>query len=251
MKQKENKNSPQKLVRAQGVTLWHQIQSVLEKEIYKGAYSAGEKLPTEKQLSERFNVNRHTVRQALAGLVRKELIVVEQGRGAFVRRDKLDYFLARRVRFRENLLRQRKVPSEELLKHDVVSADAVCAKALCLRPMAPLVRLRSVGSADAYPLCCTTQYFPQERFPAFGDIYVDTCSVTAVFTALGVTDYVRKSTRIMARMANAEETRLLKLGRQSPVMVVESVNVDSEETPVEYSVCVWAADRIQFVVDSD
>lgn len=251
MKHQGNETGRQKLIRAQGVTLWHQIQSVLEKELFEGAYPVGEKLPTEKQLAERFNVNRHTVRQALAELVRKELIIVEQGRGAFARRDKLEYFLARRVRFRENLLRQSKVPSEELLKHDVVPADSVCAKALCLRPTASLVRLCSVGSADAYPLCCTTQYFPQERFPDFADIYTETRSVTATFHALGVSDYVRKSTRIMARAADAKESRILTLSRHSPVMVVESVNIDSEGTPVEYSVCVWAADRIQFVIDSD
>ncbi|OBQ52750.1 GntR family transcriptional regulator [Halodesulfovibrio spirochaetisodalis] len=241
----------QKLVRAKGVTLWHQIQSVLEKELYEGAYPAGEKLPTEKQLADRFNVNRHTVRQALAELVRKELITVEQGRGAFARRDKLEYLLARRVRFRENLLRQSKVPSEELLESDVVSADSTCAKALCLRPTAAVVRLRSLGHADDHPLCCTTQFFPQERFPDFARIYAQTRSVTATFSVLGVSDYVRKSTRIMARVADSEEARLLKLGRNSPVMVVESVNVDSDGTPVEYGSCVWAADRIQFVVDAE
>ena len=251
MKEAKSSNKRQKLVRAQGVTLWHQIQSVLEKELYDGVYSAGEKLPTEKQLAERFSVNRHTVRQAIAELVRKELIVVEQGRGAFARRDKLDYFLARRVRFRENLLRQQKSPAEELLTHDTVPAGLVAAKALCLRPTTLLVRMRSVGSADKHPLCYTTQYFPKERFPDFAEVYAENHSVTATFQAFGIADYTRKSTRIMARGAEAEEVRLLKLRRHAPVMVVESVNVDHDGTPVEYGVCVWAADRIQFVVDAD
>lgn len=251
MKEKSESGKKQKLVRAQGVTLWHQIQSVLEKELYDGVYPAGEKLPTEKELAERFSVNRHTVRQAIAELVRKELVVVEQGRGAFARTDKLDYFLARRVRFRENLLRQDKAPSGELLGHEIVPADSVVAKALCLRPTTPLVCMRSVGSADMHPLCYSTQYFPQERFPNFAEVYAESGSVTAALKAFGISDYTRKSTRIMARGAEAEEERVLSIRRGAPVMVVESVNVDDDGTPIEYGVCVWAADRVQFVIDSD
>ena len=246
----ENSSQILGVKRGSGVALWKQIQSILERELLDGVFPAGERLPTEKNLSERFSVNRHTVRQAMAELVRKDLIVVEQGRGAFVRKGMLDYALARRVRFRENLLRQSKVPSEELLGADIVPADRKSGEALRVKPETALVRLRSLGNADGQPICCTTQFFPHGRFPEFANIYAEERSVTATFIRMGIPDYVRVHTRIMSRLPDAGEMRMLHITRHTPVMVVESVNADGDGIPIEYGKCVWAADRIQFVIDS-
>jgi GntR family transcriptional regulator of arabinose operon len=43
----------------------------------------GERLPSEHELTEKFSVSRHTVRQALAALVAEGLVSSEQGRGSF------------------------------------------------------------------------------------------------------------------------------------------------------------------------
>ena len=48
--------------------LWTAIRDTLLKEIAQGHYAPGARLPTEAHLSERFGVNRHTVRRALAQL---------------------------------------------------------------------------------------------------------------------------------------------------------------------------------------
>ena len=239
------------LNRDAGMALWRQIQCILEQELTNGSFTSGEKLPTEKQLAERFGVNRHTVRQAMAELVRKELVIVERGRGAFAYSNKLDYHLARVVKFRENLLRQRRVPNEELLKSEVVPAERKASEALHVRPTAPLVCLRTVGIADEHPLCYTTVFVPHDRFPGFAAAYRRTHSITASFQRFGVLEYFRATTRIMSRLPTQEEARVLRVTKQSPVFVVESVNKDAYETPIEYSTCVWAADKVQFVVDAD
>ncbi|GMA65222.1 GntR family transcriptional regulator [Alicyclobacillus fastidiosus] len=49
-----------------------------------GRYPPGAQLPTELELAELFNVSRQTVRQALADLVREQLLSRVQGRGTFV-----------------------------------------------------------------------------------------------------------------------------------------------------------------------
>lgn len=239
------------LNRDAGMALWRQIQCILEQELTNGSFTSGEKLPTEKQLAERFGVNRHTVRQAMAELARKELVIVERGRGAFAYSNKLEYHLARVVKFRENLLRQRRIPNEELLKSEIVPAERKASEALQIRPTAPLVCLRTVGIADEHPLCYTTVCVPYDRFPEFAAVYRRTRSITASFRNFGVLEYFRATTRIMSRLPTKDEVRVLKVTKQCPVFVVESVNKDAYGTPVEYSTCVWAADKVQFVVDAD
>lgn len=48
--------------------IWRLIQSDLEAEIRAGLIGPGDQLPSENDLAERFSVNRHTVRMALANL---------------------------------------------------------------------------------------------------------------------------------------------------------------------------------------
>jgi GntR family transcriptional regulator, transcriptional repressor for pyruvate dehydrogenase complex len=56
----------------------------LDQEIRAGAYSAGDRLPTEKEIAEREGVSRTVVREAIARLVARGLVKPRQGTGMFV-----------------------------------------------------------------------------------------------------------------------------------------------------------------------
>ena len=79
--------------------IFQAIAAELRSDIAEGRYPAGAKLPTEKNLSVRFGVNRHTVRHALSHLIEEGLIKSRRGAGTFVRAQPTDYPLGRRGRF--------------------------------------------------------------------------------------------------------------------------------------------------------
>jgi phosphoribosyl-ATP pyrophosphohydrolase len=66
-----------------GIARWRQIAETLRQEVTSGVFVTG-RLPTESSLATRFHVNRHTVRRAVAVLVKEGIVRVEQGRGTFV-----------------------------------------------------------------------------------------------------------------------------------------------------------------------
>ena len=61
------------------------IRDELLSAIRTNVYPAGSRLPTERELAERYDVTRMTVRQAITGLVRAGLVVNRRPRGNFVR----------------------------------------------------------------------------------------------------------------------------------------------------------------------
>jgi GntR family transcriptional regulator len=68
-----------------GIWLKHQkISEALAKEIRSGGRRAGEQLPGENALAQRFAVSRTTVRAALADLSEAGLIVTRSGKGSYV-----------------------------------------------------------------------------------------------------------------------------------------------------------------------
>src|SRR3989338_11219966 len=82
--------------------LWRSIADTLAAEIAQGRYASGDKLPTEAALSQRFGVNRHTVRHALAALAEAGTVHARRGAGGFVASHPTDYRLGGRGGFRPN-----------------------------------------------------------------------------------------------------------------------------------------------------
>jgi GntR family transcriptional regulator, transcriptional repressor for pyruvate dehydrogenase complex len=71
-----------KLVRTS--RLYEQIVQQIEESILKGALKAGDQLPAERELAQRFGVSRTAVREAVKALREKGLVEAYSGRGTFI-----------------------------------------------------------------------------------------------------------------------------------------------------------------------
>ena len=65
--------------------LHEEIVTIIQKQIMSGAISPGDKLPTERDLAETFNVNRATVREALRKLENLDLVEIRHGDGLYAK----------------------------------------------------------------------------------------------------------------------------------------------------------------------
>jgi GntR family transcriptional regulator, phosphonate transport system regulatory protein len=236
-------------LRRAGVTLWRQIVEALEKQITAGELPPGARLPTEAQLSERFGVNRHTVRRAMEELSRTGLIRVEQGRGSFVAEDVLDYTIAPRTRFSEWIRRQNKEPSGRVLQLREMPAEQNVATPLGLRSGARVVRMQRLGFADGRPVSLADHFFPAARLPGLLAAMQETTSITEALRRVGVEDYLRQSTRVSARAPTAEEASLLRMPRNRPLLVCENINVDHSGQVVEFGISRYPTPRVQIVFE--
>src|ERR1700754_1741148 len=159
------------IARGRGVTLWRQIVDTLRADMETGILKAGDQLPTEPELAERFHVNRHTVRRAMAVLAERGLLTVEQGRGTFVRSTAIPYVLGRRTRFSANLHAQGRGPSHQLIASAAGTASAHVAPELGLAEGAPVIRIETVSVGDGTPLSYGTHEFPLPRFAGIDEAY--------------------------------------------------------------------------------
>ena len=235
--------------RQSGLTLWRQIAETLRQEIGGPDYPPGARLPTEAELSARFGVNRHTVRRALEELSRGGLIRVEQGRGTFVAEDVLDYTVGTRTRFTEWIHRHNKEPSGRVLQLREIAADSTIAGGLGVRAGARVVLLERLGLADDTPVGLARHYFPSTRLRGILAALAANPRITDALRAVGVDDYFRQITRVTARAPTATEADLLRMARNRPVLVTESINVDRAGTVVEFSLGCYPTPRVQIVFE--
>ncbi|HET6185123.1 MAG TPA: phosphonate metabolism transcriptional regulator PhnF [Acetobacteraceae bacterium] len=232
----------------EGVARWRQIANALSAEIGEGAYKPGSRLPTEAELAHRFGVNRHTVRHAMEELSRAGLVRVEQGRGAFVPEDVLDYVVAPRTRFSEWIRRHNKEPSGRIIRLGTEPASPAAAAALGVSEGAPLVVLHRLGLADARPVSLGSHHFPP-RLAGIAEALARMPSITEALRAVGVADYLRQVTRVTAALPTTEEAALLQMPRSRPVLVTENINVDGEGRVVEFGLSRYPTPRVQIVVE--
>lgn len=239
--------------RAGGIAFWRQIAEQLRGEIAGGHWPPGARLPTEAQLAERFGVNRHTVRRAMATLAGEGLIRTDQGRGTFVEAAgrRLVYPIGRRTRFSEIVSRQAREPAGRLIEHGREAASPWLAGRLAVATGTALVRLETLHVADGVPISTATSWFPEARFPTLIEAYAETGSVTKALARNGLADYSRASTRIRARLAETAEANWLALGPGALVLEVEAVNVDGDSVAFQLTRGSFAAERVEIVVDSE
>lgn len=235
--------------RGSGVALWRQIADRIRQGITDGEFAEGGRLPPEIALAERFGVNRHTVRGAIAALVQEGVLRAEQGRGTFIEHaPRISYAVGRRTRFSANLEGQARETRGRLLAHASMPADARIAEALAVAPGASVIRLDTLSEADGRPISRATSWFDAARFPDIAAGYAATGSITAAFARCGIEDYVRRSTAISARHADAPALADLGLSPGAIVLVAVAINDDTQGRPVQFSETLFAADRVDLVV---
>jgi GntR family transcriptional regulator, phosphonate transport system regulatory protein len=237
--------------RNSGVSAWRQIADQISRSITSGEFDETGMVPPEMVLAEKFGVNRHTVRSAIASLAEEGLLKRVQGRGTLIeKRERLVFPISRRTRFSEGLGKQAAEMSTQLIASEEIEATEEIAGALRLPHGAVIVRLQTIGSADSQPVSLATSHFDKARFPDMAPLVASHRSVTKAFAAQGVADYVRVSTEVSARTATAREASYLKLPPGGVVLVAQSINADLDGRLIQYSRTVFAADKISLKLDT-
>lgn len=75
------------------LAMYLQIANKLKQEIFSKKYKPGEKIGTQRELEERFNVSKITVRKAIEVLQNEGLVMTSHGRGTFVKPEKVEQSL--------------------------------------------------------------------------------------------------------------------------------------------------------------
>lgn len=231
--------------------IWKSIAEALTREIAQEVYAPGDKLPTEMQLAARFDVNRHTVRRALADMSDRGITHSRRGAGVFVAHRPTDYPIGKRVRYTQNIQAAGRVPGKDILVLETRKANSREQKMLALAAGATVHVCEGISTADGQPLALFRSVFPAERFPDLPQTLRQMSSITATMAELGVQDYTRARTRLTARPASATQARHLKLRDGAPLLRSRAVNVDENGTPVEFGTTWFAGERVNLTIDGD
>ncbi|PZN08218.1 GntR family transcriptional regulator [Thermaerobacter sp. FW80] len=234
-------------------TLYVEIMEYLRRQIREGHLRPGDRIPSERELAERFGASRMTVRHALDQLAWEGVIRREQGRGSFVAEPKIPLGLQFLTSFSEDMRRRGLVPSSRLISVAVVEAEDAVAEHLGLAVDRRVTSLRRVRYANDEPLSIEHVQVPFRLLPDLADHVraqfrgnrATAFSLYERFERMGIVLQRARQT-IEAAVATVEHARWLHVREGAPLLLLTRVSYDTTGRPVELVRSWYRGDRYRY-----
>ena len=199
--------------------LYRQLANRLEAQIKNGEYQAGDRLPSERELSELLNVSRITARQAIVSLEEDGLIYREQGRGTFVAEPRQRH-LRGLTSFTEDMLARGCQPSSRILVQELVAPSPEQARDLKLEEGELALHLVRLRLADGKPIALQSTYISQPLCPGIEHEDFSNQSLFAILREKFDVYPMWTEVDVEALHASSEEAHLLEIKTGDPLLVV-------------------------------
>jgi len=231
------------------IPLYAQLKTVLREQIEHGSSRPGDRLPSELELCEQFDVSRIVVRQALAELTQEGYIVRRQGLGSFVAKPKIKESLVQKLTgFFDDMVEQGLKPHTAVLRQEITTASARVASRLDIPENSEVIRIDRVRSVGDEPIVFVTTYLPAHLCPALIDADLSQQSLYNFLESECALHMDRGHRSIEAVPAGAYEADLLGIEPGSPLLQLDSTSYLADGQAIEYYRAYHRGDRSRFDV---
>lgn len=212
---------------------------------------AGEALPGERELSEKYSVKRSTVQYALRKMADQGLVYRVRGKGTFIRKKdtcvmNIGDAAVRGTKGITSLVRSYGIKARTVvLVSGIINGNRFLENKLGLQAGEPVFALHRVRYGNDEPLAIEYTYVPKKFFP---DIE------TKDFRDVSLYDYMESrghlpdkyDKRFSVAKLFPKEARYLEMPVEAPAFCFELIGVDSERCPVEYTESYVRCDKTEF-----
>lgn len=235
-----------KLRREAPTPLYLQLKNALVADIDSGQYKPHERLMSERELGEKFNVSRITVRQALTEMIREGILYTQVGKGTYVSESKIKQELQTLTGFTQDMAARGTVASGQVLEARVIPATLTLAAIFSVPMNTELVLLSRLRLSDGMPLAIEVAYILHRVCLGILQYDFSKESLYNILAAHFNTILVRAEQTMEASLATPKEAELLQIISPSPVLRIERLSYNEQNTLVEYVISVYRGDRYKF-----
>ena len=230
------------------VPLYLQLMEQLIHKINKGAYDEHDKLPSERELCDIYNLSRITVRQALQELEREGFIYKLHGKGTFVAPKSYNQKLVKLYSFTEEMIQLGKTPTTKVLSFEKMTIDERLAEKMGLEIHDDVYKVIRLRLANDEPLMYETSHLPCKVFPDLTKDELIKKPMYDVFSErydIGVT---RATERFTATTIRKREAEYLQVVENQPAMLVKRYAYNNDRL-IEYTISVARGDKFNYTVE--
>lgn len=229
------------------IPLYSQLMDILIYEI-ENSMKENEKMISEREICQKYDVSRTTVRQALLELEREGYIYKRHGKGTFVAPKKYNQNLQGFYSFTEEMKKLGKEPSSRVLKFEIFTVNNDIAKKMKLEKEDLVYKFTRLRLADGVPMMFETTFVPYNLFPG---ITKDDLNRNALYDIFRnrfstIVDYAEEI--FLPVLTNEEEAQKLLISVGSPSLKISRYAYNSTNQIIEYTISIARGDKFKYNV---
>lgn len=223
------------------------IASDLERKIHSGVYKEGDKLPTEMQLCEKYEVSRMTIRKALEKLIDHGWLYRIQGSGNYVKKDvsRKSYSGARTFGLTEYL--HGKEIKSKMLDFKILAADKDLAGKLYCKIGDIVYYVERLRIVNDQPYVLEKSYFLEKYVRGLSEKIIQASIYGYIEGELGY-KILQSTDDVKAKNANEEEAKILECEVEQALLTNESTVYLDNGQAFEYSIDILRGDKANFII---
>lgn len=214
--------------------IYKQIESHIKNLIQSKTLKQGELIPSEKQLSEEFNVTRMTVRSALNNLVKDGYITRQRGVGSIVLANKVYDNISAVSGFTEEMENKGYKVSNILEEINVIEADEELMNKLNLTEKENVWEIKRIRLANDKKISYMETYMPVKLFPNLKKSHCEGSLYNYVEEVCGYKIAISER-EVSSVLANDELANLLDLTKPEALLYISQVCKLHNSDVFEYS----------------
>ena len=228
--------------------LYRQLRQAILDQLVLEQSAPGDKLPTERELQERYRVSRATVRNALDLLERQGYVVRAQGVGTLVARAKIEPDISQLTSFTEDLAAKGMRAGSTTLDVALVRPPPPAREHFGLSDADRVWYVQRLRSADGEPVGIHDLYLPPtlEFAP---QALQNMASYYALLHERHGIEPVRAVESFTAKTADSHQAALLNVSEGAALLAIQRVTYDAGDRAIEYVDFIYRADRYEYRVE--
>ncbi|MBN2039408.1 MAG: GntR family transcriptional regulator [Spirochaetes bacterium] len=210
------------------LTIYEQVVEDIQQKINKGILKPGDMIPSENELSKKYNTSRMTIHKGLTQLAGKGYIYSVQGKGNFVCAPDSKYFL----HFSEKELIDEYLDRMKLLEVNIIKPADEIRKHLKASKNDKVIIIRRIFSSEKGPFAYDTKYLPYKKAKPIVEQIIDYATFPEIVANMETLFSVKNEIILSTKAADMEEVEHLKVKKGYPLMVIEQKYLNYKDEPI-------------------
>ena len=225
--------------------LYAQFEEIVRHKIGSGEWPIDSAIPSENELSAIYGISRMTVRSVLTNIVAEGLLYRVQGKGTFVSEPKILSRPLSQMGIRAQLEHMGYETSTELLGFQEIHAPGWTAEKLNIYPASPIFVVTRLRYIKDVPFSIHRSYIPKAICPDLDKQDLERMQLCDIQEQIYHQEIVRRVETLESVISTSEESELLKIRKNSPLLLFENLVYTKDDRPIECSKVLFRAEKIK------